>query len=191
MSGLDRRNRLIVTVVAVVLLAIGSFGLARSWGLFGGDDGAGPVLDADLRRSVIVNAGWFAGAAVFLALVVAWLGWRWLRLQMAPQSSLRELHLATAEGGRTSLEAQAVTEAVQRDLQDGPGIGAVRVRLIGHARSPALDVGADVASDADLAAVRRHVEDYVLPRARAALSHHDLAANVTLRLGDPSSRSLA
>jgi hypothetical protein len=79
---------------------------------------------------------------------------------------------------------------VRRDLQEGPGVSAARVRVVGHARSPALDVGADVASDADLAAVRRHVEDFVMPRARAALSHHDLVATVTLRLGDPGSRSL-
>lgn len=190
MSSLDRRNRLVVTVVAVLLLAAGGYGLARGWGVVGGDDGAGPVFDDDLRRSMVDNAGWFAGAAVFVALVLAWLGWRWLRLQLAPSNSLHALQLATADGGRTSLEAQAVADAVQRDVEQAPGVALARVRLVGHARSPALEVRAEVASGADPASVRRHVEDYVVPRARAALQHHDLGATVRLRLADPNVRSL-
>lgn len=186
---LERMNRAGATVVALVLLAAGAYGLARSFGA-GGISSDAPVLGEDLRRTVVDNAGLAGGATVFVALVAAWVGWRWLRLQMLPTPTLKELRLSDDEGGRTSVEAGALTRAVARDVESGPGVGTARVRLLGQQRAPALDVRADVLAGADPALVRRHVDDYVLPRARAGLGREDLLATVRLRLGDPASRVL-
>ncbi len=188
MSDLDRRNRLVASVVGVVLVAAGAYGLARSVGALGDD---APVLGDDLRRLAADNAGWFWGIATFLALVVAWLGWRWLRLQLLSASPpLRQVQVADGEGGRTSLEARAVADAVARDLQAGPGVVGARVRVHGHQRTPALDLRADVAAGSAPDAVRRHVDEFIVPRVRAALERDDVPVTVRLRLGDPGTRTL-
>lgn len=187
---LDRINRTGATLVAMVLVAGGAGGLVRSFGLGGADGSEEPVLGGDLRRSVVDNAGLVGGAAVFVGLVLAWMGWRWLRLQLLPTPSLRELRLTDDESGRTSVEAGAVTEAVARDVEAGPGVATARVRLLGHQRAPALDVRADVLADADPVGVRRHVDDFVLPRARSGLGRGELPLTVRLRLGEPVSRTL-
>lgn len=188
-ARLDRLNRAGATVVALLLVAAGTYGLVRSFGGrgAGSDD---PVWGDDLRRTVVDNAGLVGGMAVFLALLLAWTGWRWLRLQLLPTPSLRELRLADDQGGRTSVEAAAVTEAVARDVEAGPGVSTARVRVLGQHRSPLLDVRAEVAADADPLAVRRHVDEYVLPRARTGLGRDELPVTVRLRLVDPVSRGL-
>ncbi|MGI9119749.1 MAG: alkaline shock response membrane anchor protein AmaP [Acidimicrobiales bacterium] len=191
MSRLDRINRVVASVVGLVLVAAGAYGLARSVGALGDNQIDAPVLDDGLRRLVADNAGWFWGIATFVALVVAWLGWRWLRLQLVSASPpLRQVQVADGEGGRTSLEARAVADAVARDLQAGPGVVGARVRVHGQQRTPALDLRADVAAGTPPADVRRHVDEFIVPRARAALERDDLSVTVRLRLGDPGTRTL-
>lgn len=189
MSRLDRRNRIIASVVGLVLVGAGVYVLARSFGALGDDQMATPVLDGGLRRAVTDNAGPFWGAVTFIALVVAWLGWRWLRLQLVPASpSIGRLRLAGSGGGQTSVEAAALADAVSRDLQSGPGVTSARVRLRGHQQVPTLDLRAEVATGTPPAAVRRHVDDFLVPRVRAALEREDIPVSLRLVLADPTSR---
>ena len=179
------RDRVLVALVGLVALVAGAYGLARGLGALGARQSDTVLLSEDLRRTLADNAGWVGGGATFLALVVAWLGWRWLRRQLLGASSpLRQVRIAAGAGGYTSVEARAVAEAVVRDLEGDPDVKAARARLVGHDRSPGLEMVVDLAPSADPGAVRRHVEDHVLPRARAALERDDLVARVRLRLGD-------
>ena len=176
-------DRVLIALVGLVALVAGAYGLARGLGALGARQSDTVLLGEEFRRTLADNAGWVGGAATFLALVVAWLGWRWLRRQLVGASSpLRQVRIATGAGGYTSVEARAVAEAVVRDLEGEPDVKAAQARLVGHDRSPGLEMVVDLASSAEPAAVRRHVEDHVLPRARAALERDDLVARVRLRL---------
>lgn len=174
---------MLVALVGVVALLSGGYGLARHLGAFGANQSDQVLLNADLRQAMADNAGWVGGAATFVALVLAWLGWRWLRRQLVgPSSTLRRVPVATSAGGNTSVEAKAVAEAVVRDVEAGPYVSAARARMVGPEAMFGLELAVDLAAAADPQAVRRHVEDHVLPRARAALERPDLTATVRLRL---------
>jgi hypothetical protein len=189
-AGLDSSNRLFASVLGLVLVAAGGYGLVRSLGGVGVDARSGILLDRDLRANIVEYAGWVGGAATFLALLLAWLGWRWLRRQLVPSSPVRRVAVGDGRGGRSSVDAGALAEAVTRDLLAGDGVAAGRGRIIGREGVPGLSLTADVAAGSDPQTVRRHVADHVVPRARTALGRQDLAAHLHLRLGDPEDRAL-
>ena len=190
--ALDSVNRLVGSVLGVLLVVVGGFGLARSLGGFGADAGAGLLVPQDLRAEMVVYAGWVAGGAAFVALLVAWMGWRWLRLQLVPTPPMRRVTVGTShgQGGSTSVDAGALAEAVTRDLAESDHVASARSRVVGQDGAPALALTAEVAVGGDPQAVRTHVAEHVLPRARAALGRDDLAAHLHLRLSDPKVRSL-
>ena len=192
MNKLDRFNRVVGTVVAVVLVVAGVLGLARSYGAFGFSDAAmdDPVLLRQVRDWVADNDAWFWWAAFVVALLLAWLGWRWLRLQLLPTPSLDELTVVATEEGRTTMPSHALADAVTRQLEDDPEVAGARVRLVGSEESPGLDVRAGVADGADLRGVRARVETDAVGNARQALERPDLTAQVRYRLGDPTARVL-
>ncbi|CAN5232492.1 hypothetical protein BH24ACT1_BH24ACT1_07220 [soil metagenome] len=184
-------DRMLLALIGLVTLAAGSYGLARHLGAFGTAQSDMALLTDEFRRTLATHAGWVGGGATFVALVLAWWGWRWLRRQLVGASSpLRQVRMAGGGAGHTSVDAGAVAEAVVRDMEALPHVTAGRVRLVGHERVPTLELVVDLAARADLEAVRRHVEDHVLPRARTALEREELEARVRLRLGDPASRTL-
>ncbi|HEV2810904.1 MAG TPA: hypothetical protein VGV93_10980 [Acidimicrobiales bacterium] len=176
-------DRMLLALLGLVALVVGGYGLARNLGAFGAAESHEVVLGAPLRRAMADNAGWVGGVATFVALTLAWSGWRWLRRQLVGSSStVRRVRVAAGPDGHTSVEARALVEAVVRDVEAGPQVRAARVRLAGPEKNFTLDVVADLAAAADPQAVRRHVEDHVVPRARAALEREDLASTVRLRL---------
>jgi hypothetical protein len=190
-NQLDRVNRLVGTVVALVLVTVGGLGLLRSYGIVFDDEAMDdPVLLAQVRDWIADNDAWFWWAAFVVAIVLAVLGWRWLRVQLLPTPSLNDLTMARTEAGRTTLPTRALTDAVTRELEDDPEVTGARVRVVGSERSPALDVRASVADGADLEGVRHRVESDAVARTRAALERPDLTASVRYRLGDPTARVL-
>ena len=192
MSNLDRLNRAVVTLLAALLIAAGGYGPVRSTDpgdVVGNRDQDAPLLLESVRDFFAENR-WVWWALAALSLLLAWLGWRWLKLQLTPTPSLTTLHIDPGEAGRTELPTAAVADAVARDLQDDPDIRSARVRMVGDVRSPGLDVRVGVADTAEPLEVRRRIETDILPRARQALERPDLYAVVRLRLGDPTARSL-
>ena len=191
MNQLDRVNRIVGTVVGVALVVVGGLGLLRSYGIVFDDEAMDdPVLLAQLRDWIADNDAWFWWAAFVVAVVLAVLGWRWLRVQLLPSPSLNDLTVARTEGGRTTLPTRALADAVTRELEDDPEVTGARVRVVGSERSPALDVRASVADGADLEGVRHRVESDAVARTRDALERPDLTASVRYRLGDPTARVL-
>jgi hypothetical protein len=190
-NKLDRANRLVGTVVAVVLIVVGALGLLRSYGVIFSDGAMDdPVLLRQVRDFVGDNDAWFWWAAFAVSLVLAYIGWRWLRVQLLPSPSLDDLPVAHADDGRTTLPTRALADAVTRQVEDDPEVTGARVRLVGSERSPALDLRAALADGADLEGVRHRVEGDAVGTARSALERDDLTARVRYRLGDPTARVL-
>jgi hypothetical protein len=185
MNKLDRLNRVVVTVLAVLLIAAGAYGLVRGFGGLGEQQEADPLLTDEVRRFFSDNE-WVWAVILVAALLVAWVGWRWLRLQLLPTPSLSSLVVTEEEGGRTELDSGAVADAVTRDLEADPDITSARVRVVGEPRAAGLDVRAAVAGGADPMAVRGRIEGPILGRARSALRRDDLPATVRLRLAAPA-----
>jgi hypothetical protein len=191
MTRLDALNRTVLTIVALLLAAAGLYGLLRGEGAFGERASDEPLLWEDLRRFVNDNAGWFWLVVAVVALLVAWLAWRWLRVQLLPTPSLDRLPLGGRDDGTTNLSAAAVSDAVQRELEASPDVASARVRLVGDPDDLVLDIRATVAAGAHQERVRQRIEDEVLPRAAGALEASNLGATVRLRLGEAAQRAVA
>lgn len=187
--GPDRLNAVVLTVLALALVGVGAYGLARGYGAFGDARAADPLLTDDVRDFVSRNSDWFWPLAAVLALLVAWLGLRWLLAQLST-AAVAHLPVRADGPGRTELLASGATSALARDIEGYPGVRSASARLVGDHPVPEVSVTVDVHDDADIPAVRRRIEEHALVRFRGALELATLRSQIHLRLAERAGRSV-
>lgn len=187
--GPDRLNSALLTLVALALLAVGGYGLARGYGAFGDARAGDPVLGENVRDFVSDNSNWFWPLAAVLSLLVAWLGLRWLLAQLST-ATVGHLPVRADGPGHTELLGSGATSALARDIEDYPGVRSVSARLVGDHPVPEVAITVDVHDDADVAAVRRRIEEHALVRFRGALELTKLRSQIHMRLADRAGRSV-
>ena len=187
--GPDRLNATVLTMLALVLLGVGAYGLARGYEAFGEDRASDPILTEDVRDFVSRNSDWFWPLAAVLALLVAWLGLRWLLAQLST-AAVGHLPVRADGPGRTELLGSGATSALAHDIEGYPGVRSASARLVGDHPVPEVSVTVDVHDDADIAAVRRQIEDHALVRFRSALELTQLRSQIHLRLAERAGRSV-
>ena len=187
--GPDRLNSTVLTLLALVLLAVGGYGLARGYGAFGDARATDPVLGDDVREFVSRNADWFWPLAAVISLLIAWLGLRWLLAQISTPTVSR-LPVRADGPGHTELVASGATTALARDIEDYSGVRSARARLVSDHPSPEVEVTVDVHDDADVPAIRRRIEEHALARFRSALELQELRSQVHLRLAERAGRTV-
>ncbi|GGU98788.1 hypothetical protein GCM10010182_14450 [Actinomadura cremea] len=174
-----RANRTGLILLGVVLLGAGGTGLARGAGLFGAE--TTPVLSSGVRSFAEDNA-WFWPVIAAVAVVLALLGVLWLigqiRTHRVPELALEP----DPRGGKTRLSARAVTGALQREIEEYPGVRRVRARLLGTSRDPELRLNVTYGQRADPADLRRRIQEEGVPRLCAALERDTVPTVVRLRL---------
>ena len=185
----DGMNRTILTLLALLLVAAGAYGLARGYGAFGDDQAADPVLGSDVRDFVSDNANWFWPVAAVLSLLVAWLGLRWLLAQISTPA-VGHLPVRSDGPGHTRLVATGAASALARDIEDYPGVRAARARIVSDHPSPEVEVTVDVHDDADVPAIRKRIEEHALARFRTALELQELRSQVHIRLAERAGRTI-
>lgn len=185
----DRLNGTVLLLLSLLLLGIGAYGLARGYGAFGEARAEDSVLGDDLRDFVARNADWFWPLAAAVAVLVAWLGWRWLLAQISTPTVTR-LPVRTDGPGRTELSASGATAALARDIEGYDGVRGARARLISDHPSPEVEITVDVHDDADLPGLRRRIEEHALPRFRSALELRELRSRLHLHLAAPVGRTV-
>jgi hypothetical protein len=187
--GPDRLNSTVLTILALVLIAAGAYGLARGYGTFGDDQAGDPVLAEGLRDFVARNADWFWPVAAVLSLLVAWLGLRWLLAQLTTPA-VRHLPVRADGPGHTELLGSGATAALAREIEEYPGVRSASARLVGEHPVPEVEVTVHVHDDADVAAVRRRIEEHALARFRSALELTKLRSQIHVRLAERAGRSV-
>ncbi|MDL4821959.1 alkaline shock response membrane anchor protein AmaP [Actinomadura opuntiae] len=174
-------NRTGLVVVGALMVAAGGVGFARGLGVFGDGRATGPVFSATVRRYA-ADHGWFWPAVAAALIVLALLGLAWL---LAQGRSGRLPGLAMEpdpSGGRTRLSGRAVTDALESEVREYPGVRTVRARLLGSSRRPELRLNVAYGRRADPADLRRRIEEEGMPRLAAALGREAVPAVVRLRL---------
>lgn len=187
--GPDRLNATLLTLLALVLVGVGVYGLARGYGAFGDTPATDPVLGDDTRDFVSRNADWFWPLAAVLALLLAWLGLRWLLAQIATPAVPR-LPVRADGPGRTELSTSGATAALARDIEDYDGVRGARARLVSDHPSPEVEITVDVHDDADVPALRRRIEEHALTRFQSALELQELRSKVHVRLAERAGRTI-
>ena len=187
--GPDRLNATVLTLVALVLLGVGSYGLARGYGALGEGQAADPVLGDDMRDFATRNADWFWPLAAVISLLAAWLGLRWLVAQFSTPT-VNRLPVRADGPGHTELAASGATAALARDIEEYAGVRSARARLVSDHPTPEVEITVEVHDDADVPVVRRRIEEHALARFRSALELQELRSQVHVRLAERAGRSV-
>ena len=182
----DRWNRFGLIILGLALLVAGGYGLARGWGAFGERAASEPLLVESWRRFVGRNESWFWPAAAALAVLVALLGLRWLRAQLAAATPRRIDLTHRSDGGTTVVVPAGAAQALAADIERYRGVTQASARLSGDADVPDVDLRIEVDERCNLPALRRCIEEEALTRFRQALDLSDLDANIEFRLTSPS-----
>lgn len=187
-SGPDRLNRWMLTVLSLVLLVAGAYGLARGWEAFGTEAAEDPILLEPVRDFVARNDNWFWAVVFLVCVVVAYIALRWLRAQFR-SPRLTEIEVATdGSQGSTRLRAAGASQALAADIEEYREVSSASARLVDDGPRPEVDLRVDVHDDADVPAVRTRIEEHALRRFCQALEVPDVDATLYLRLTGPAQR---
>lgn len=188
--AVTRTNRSGLLVIGVLLLAAGVVGLVLSVGGFGSTAAERPVLDPDVR-TYAAEHDWFWLVVGAVALLAAYLGWRWLRTQLST-TRLRRLDLETDRSrGATTLQAGALESAAAEDIAARRGVADADALLLGSRDEPRLVLFVTLDGRESLRAVDATVQSEVVPRIRRAVDIADLPIRVEYRLATSPTRRIA
>ncbi|HEX2315903.1 MAG TPA: alkaline shock response membrane anchor protein AmaP [Thermomonospora sp.] len=180
-------NRFGLTLLGLLLLAGGGLALARSLGAFGDGPARDPLL-TDRLRALPGDNGWLWPAVAAGAVVLALLGLAWL-LAQGRSERLADLSLERNRAeGDTRVSSDAVTSAIEHEIDSFPGVERTRARLLGTREHPRLVLNVAYGARADLGALRRFVANSAVARLREALDRDSLPTVVRLRMVDSEGR---
>ncbi|MQY06705.1 alkaline shock response membrane anchor protein AmaP [Actinomadura macrotermitis] len=182
---MDRRaariNRFGLIVFGILLLAAGAAALARGLGAFGGARSRDALITGAMR-DYAGGHGWFWYAVAAAGVVAALLGIVWL-LAQSRTDRLPGLALEPdAADGRTRVSERAVTDALETEIEDYPGVRAAHARLVGSPDAPRLRLHVSYDRRADLQGLRRGIADQAVTRLCTALDRRSLPTVVRLQL---------
>lgn len=186
----DRLDRVALTTLGVLLTLGGLYGLARSTGRLGDRAADDPLLLPSVRRFVADNQVLFWLAAAAVALLVAWLGYRWLAAQFPASKAVRQLHFDATGGGSVRLDSAAAIRALERDVQEHRDVRSAKARLLRDRPRPDVELRVAMADDVDVPTMSRWLEQETLGRFAQALEVTELTARVEVRFSGPAGRSL-
>jgi hypothetical protein len=188
---MDRRNRVRLALLGLLLLAVGVAGLLAGADLFEAPAAGSPVLPGWLVARWDRYDPWNLVAVGIAALLLAWYGWRFVRAQCrrgggrAPMGDLEyraaEPGRQDAGRGRTTVRAAAISRGAEATLERVRGVERAIVGLFGSPYEPELRARLDVDASADLTQVRSNV-DAALERLATTTGMPPRSADITLRL---------
>ncbi len=186
----DRLNRILLVLLALILLGLGAYGLARGYDALGADQADEPLLVEPVRDWVGRNGNLFWPAVFVISIVVAYLALRWLLAQFfAPR--LTEIDVTTdGSNGTTRLRAAGAAQALADDIEGYGEVSSATARLVSDGERPEVDVKVDVHDDADLPALRDKIEEQALARFSRALEVPAVTATVLVQLTGPTERQV-
>jgi hypothetical protein len=177
-----RGNRVGLALTGIVVLAAGAYVLARglggSSGLFG--RAASQVITPGTRHFVAAHAAWFWSVTAIVCTILALLALRWLLVQARTQPIGTFSLERDKRRGTTRLPADAVTDALEDDLQASPYIQRASATLTGAPDNPRQALTATLQTGADPTDAIQRIGQ-ALSRLRTVLDNQTLTATVRLR----------
>ena len=174
-------DRIVLTVLGLLLVAAGGLGLALSFGAFGASRADNPVL-AEEVRTYPDGRPWFWWAVAGALLLIAILALLWLRIQLKTDRASRLELTTNAQDGYTTLHASALTDAVEDEALGIPGVTNASASVREH-RGKHLFLRVELADSADIDAVRTRLENEVVAHLRGGLGDPRFAVSIELRPG--------
>ncbi|MFI6760953.1 hypothetical protein ACIBF5_17640 [Micromonospora sp. NPDC050417] len=166
-------NRILWTVVGLLLTALGAAGVVANLGHLPGIDERAPLVWTGLRGLYRDISPWGPIVTIALGLILAFLGGLLLRGQLRPASrpgvDAYDLNAVTGKRaerddtgpGITIVQGSAVTDGLERDLTRDPQIRRASVWLTGDPPTPEVRIKLYVSPQAPLGALREYVQSAV------------------------------
>lgn len=151
-------HRLLWTLAALVMVALGAAGLLLSLGALPGTDPDTVLLGPDLPARWRAAAPWSPLGGAAGGLLLALLGYRLLTAELRAPGPRTLLHRDGRHPGRTRVTARTLAAALERDLTRLPGVPAARVVLTGPPTTPDLWIALRLGPQAETAEVRTAVD---------------------------------
>ena len=85
--------------------------------------------------------------------------------------------------------ADVLTDAIEDDIADLPGVARVRAALLGHSDTPRVLLRVRTAPGTDLAVLKERIAGDAVDAARGALESPELPAQVLLHVSSPRPRA--
>ncbi len=180
-SRVDRVNRALLALVGLVLIVLGALVLALGWSVFGTDRADEPVIPAGMTTFIHDNP-WYWWAVAAACVVIGFLTLRWLVTQLRT-SSLSELAVEPDRSdGETVLEAGAISDAVEHEVETMSGVRGASMQLLGQRSKHRHKLTVLLDERADINAVRSRLSRQTVPNLRQALDFDDPQLNIRLAL---------
>jgi hypothetical protein len=180
----DRTNRALLTILGVVLAAAGTGGILAGTDVLGHHLADRYLTDNPIARYLGDNSVWFWPVAALVGVLAALLALRWLIAVLTPAPRAGDITVVgDRSGGTTAVDAGALTDAVTAEINSYRGIDASHARMYGSPGDPRLVIAVRTGGDADIAAVRQHIEDDALAHVRRALDRPDLPITLDITVG--------
>lgn len=180
-NRIDRVNRALLALVGLVLLVLGALILALGWSVFGTDRADDPVIPEGMTTFIRDNP-WYWWAVAVACVVIGLLLLRWLVGQLHT-SNLSELAVETDRSdGETVLEASAISDAVQHEVETLSGVRGASMQLLGQRSKHRHKLTVLLDERADINAVRARLSRQTVPNLRQALDFDDPQLDIRLAL---------
>jgi len=184
MGTTARLDRFLLSLLGLLLTAVGVLGLLVGFGVFGSRLRTRPVFDNVVSRYLGDHGDWLWPVIAVVVLLLGYLALRWLIAQLRP-TGVGDLDLEPgATTGHTYVVGAAVTDAVREEISSYRGVAGARARLVGDEYDPHLQLRVQLDSRADIATVRQRIESSAIARARQALDRPDLPVQLDLVITD-------
>jgi hypothetical protein len=187
MSRSRDADRLRLAVVGAVLVILGGAGLLRSYGAWGDREASDPILLAEVRSFVDRSAAWFWPLAIVAALLVAYVGYRWLRVELRFRARREPLRVRDGQD-RLEVDLSALDRAVAADIGSDAAVREAEVSITNAQEQPTVRIDLAVDEDIAIPRIRAMVEERALEHLRAALESDQVHAFVRVRFEEPSRR---
>lgn len=172
-------NRVVLTVLGLLLLAVGGLGLALSLGVFGARPATYPILPG-MVSTFPDGRPWFWWAVAALLLLIAVLALLWLVTQFTTDRTTRLDRTTDARDGRTILHTGALAHAVEDEAIGTAGVTGASAHVEEHPREH-LTLRVELADSADVEAVRERLENEVVTHLREAVGDPRFPVSIELR----------
>jgi hypothetical protein len=184
-----RVNRVIIGLIGLILLLAGVAGLLAGFGVFGSTLEDEAVLSGRVDRFT-ERQDWFWPALSALTTILALLALWWLIAQLRTDR-LRGIDLRpSGRDGQTYLDGDAITDAIEDEVESYRGVSRTRARLSGKRTAPRLTLVVTLDGRVGVGEIRHRVEEQALDHARHALETDWLPTRVDLTLPPAAQRNV-
>lgn len=182
----DRVNRVLLLLIGASALGVGTYAVGRAWGWWSSSEHA--LLGSGFRDWLDRSESWLPWVALAVAAVLLPLAPLWTVAQFAPLREQDRRLLIRHADGNDEIDLDAAAAMLDEDVQAVPGVVRCKSRIVTVRSTRRLVVELECRARADLAMVRRRVEQDALTRFEHVVGVSEIDTTVAVALSDAGSR---